>query len=88
MPDKVLLVMAEDSGTGRPVAGALNLIGSHALFGRNWGCMYGSAIKNLHFELCYYQVRICTPQACVNSCSVYMCLALCMPSFIATLLAY
>ncbi len=56
MPEKVLLVMAEDSASGKPVAGALNLIGSHALFGRNWGCMYGTAIKNLHFELCYYQV--------------------------------
>lgn len=56
MPEKVLLVMAEDSATGKPMAGALNLIGSDALFGRNWGCMYGSAIKNLHFELCYYQV--------------------------------
>lgn len=59
MPEKVLLVMAEDSASGKPVAGALNLIGSHALFGRNWGCMYGTAIKNLHFELCYYQV--CRP---------------------------
>ena len=58
MSDKVLLVMAEDADTNKPVAAALNLIGSHALFGRNWGCMYGSAIKNLHFELCYYQVHI------------------------------
>lgn len=55
MSEKVLLVMAEDADTGKPMAGALNLIGSDALFGRNWGCMYGSAIKNLHFELCYYQ---------------------------------
>ena len=53
MPEQVLLVMAEDGG--RPVAGALNLIGSHALFGRNWGCLHGQEIKHLHFELCYYQ---------------------------------
>ncbi|KAK9906585.1 hypothetical protein WJX75_004542 [Coccomyxa subellipsoidea] len=54
MPEQVLLVMAED-GCGRPVAGALNLIGSHALFGRNWGCAGDTDIKHLHFEVCYYQ---------------------------------
>lgn len=54
MPEQVLLVMAEDGG--RPMAGALNMIGSHALFGRNWGCTHGREIKHLHFELCYYQV--------------------------------
>lgn len=59
MADRVLLVLAETAdgapGHGRPVAGALNLIGSHALFGRNWGCLYGDRVPNLHFELCYYQ---------------------------------
>jgi predicted N-acyltransferase len=59
MPERVLLVMAEDGG--RPVAGALNLIGSHALFGRNWGCAYGRHIKHLHFEVCYYQARMYNP---------------------------
>ncbi|EFJ49911.1 hypothetical protein VOLCADRAFT_104149 [Volvox carteri f. nagariensis] len=38
------------------VAGALNLVGSHALFGRNWGQLEGREYRNLHFELCYYQV--------------------------------
>ncbi|GIL96134.1 hypothetical protein Vretimale_2017, partial [Volvox reticuliferus] len=37
------------------VAGALNLVGSHALFGRNWGQVDGREYRNLHFELCYYQ---------------------------------
>ena len=37
-------------------AGALNLLGSHALFGRNWGCAPHCYVKHLHFELCYYQV--------------------------------
>jgi uncharacterized protein len=37
------------------VAAALNLVGSHAIFGRNWGCESGAYYKNLHFELCYYQ---------------------------------
>ena len=55
MPERVLLVMAEDD-MGTPVAGALNLIGSNALFGRNWGCQWGLDVKFLHFELCYYQV--------------------------------
>jgi len=65
MPEHVLLVMAEDGG--RPMAGALNLIGSHALFGRNWGCAYDCEIKHLHFEMCYYQVTstglcmVCVP---------------------------
>ena len=56
MPDRVLLVVAEEGE--RPIAGALNMIGSHALFGRNWGCAHGAmGIKHLHFEVCYYQVR-------------------------------
>ena len=51
MPDKVLLVLALRDG--RPVAGALNLIGADALYGRYWGC--NEDIPFLHFELCYYQ---------------------------------
>ena len=51
MADRVLLVIAEMDGT--PVAGALNLIGDNALYGRNWGCT--ADFKFLHFELCYYQ---------------------------------
>jgi predicted N-acyltransferase len=38
---------------GRPVAGALNFIGSDALYGRYWGCSEDRPF--LHFELCYYQ---------------------------------
>jgi len=51
MPDRILLVMAKRSG--RYIAGALNFIGSHALFGRNWGAIEHH--RFLHFELCYYQ---------------------------------
>ena len=51
MADRVLLVLAEKEG--RPIAGALNLIGADALYGRYWGC--SEDIPNLHFELCYYQ---------------------------------
>ena len=48
--DEVLLVLAERDGI--PVAGALNLIGREALFGRYWGCLEDHAF--LHFELCYH----------------------------------
>jgi uncharacterized protein len=51
MADRILLVIAEDEGV--PVAGALNLIGSDILYGRNWGCL--DSYKFLHFEACYYQ---------------------------------
>lgn len=51
MAERVLLVIVERDG--RPVAGALNLIGSETLFGRNWGCV--EDYKFLHFEACYYQ---------------------------------
>ncbi len=49
--DHVLLVVAEDGG--KMVAGALNLIGDDALYGRYWGC--GHDYRFLHFEACYYQ---------------------------------
>lgn len=51
MADRVLLIMALRDG--RPIAGALNLIGSDALYGRNWGAI--EEVPFLHFELCYYQ---------------------------------
>src|ERR1044071_5451622 len=38
---------------GRPIAGALNLIGAEALYGRYWGAL--EDVPFLHFELCYYQ---------------------------------
>ena len=51
MADKVLLILAERNG--RPIAGALNLIGVDTLYGRYWGCT--EEVPFLHFELCYYQ---------------------------------
>ena len=51
LPDQVVLMMAENDGT--PVAGALNLVGDGALYGRNWGCQ--GEWPFLHFELCYYR---------------------------------
>jgi uncharacterized protein len=49
--DKVVLMYAENGV--RPVAGALNLAGDEALYGRNWGC--NGDWPFLHFELCYYR---------------------------------
>ena len=49
--DRVVLMLAENAG--RPVAGALNLVGAEALYGRNWGCTGDWPF--LHFELCYYR---------------------------------
>jgi predicted N-acyltransferase len=49
--ERVLLVMAKRGG--RTIAGALNLIGGDALYGRNWGAIEHHPF--LHFEVCYYQ---------------------------------
>ena len=51
MAERVLLILAERDG--RPIAGALNLIGDDTLYGRYWGCT--EEVPFLHFELCYYQ---------------------------------
>lgn len=49
--DDILLIFAEREGS--PVAGAMNVIGREALFGRYWGCIEHHAC--MHFEICYYQ---------------------------------
>ncbi|WP_237216071.1 GNAT family N-acetyltransferase [Falsiroseomonas oryziterrae] len=49
--DRVVLMVAEQDG--EPVAGALNLLGDEALYGRNWGALVDAPF--LHFELCYYR---------------------------------
>ena len=51
MSNLALLVIA--TCDKKRVAGALNLIGSDTIFGRNWGC--SDDFKFLHFEACYYQ---------------------------------
>ena len=49
--EQVVLILAKNAG--KPVAGALNIAGREALFGRNWGCRGDWPF--LHFELCYYR---------------------------------
>ncbi|MBV9566651.1 MAG: GNAT family N-acetyltransferase, partial [Hyphomicrobiales bacterium] len=51
MRDRLLFIMAKRSG--RYIAGAINLMGDLALYGRNWGCIEDHPF--LHFEVCYYQ---------------------------------
>ena len=51
MSGRIALVMARRGG--RWIAGALNFIGDHALYGRQWGAI--EHVPFLHFELCYYQ---------------------------------
>jgi hypothetical protein len=50
--DRVVLIFARDA-SGKPVAGALNLVGGGVLYGRNWGAT--KRYDFLHFEACYYQ---------------------------------
>ena len=51
MADRIMLILAYEDEL--PIAGALNFIGSEALYGRYWGC--SRDVRFLHFELCYYQ---------------------------------
>jgi uncharacterized protein len=51
MAERIVLVLAKKAG--RYIAGALNLAGRDALYGRNWGC--AGDFPYLHFEVCYYR---------------------------------
>jgi predicted N-acyltransferase len=51
LADRILLVLALRDG--RPIAGALNLVGADAVYGRYWGAV--EEVPHLHFEICYYQ---------------------------------
>ena len=51
MAEHIVLITAYEDG--QTIAGAFNLLGSNAIYGRNWGCSH--RYKFLHFEACYYQ---------------------------------
>lgn len=53
LSDKVLVVLAKDTASGRVVGGAFNMIGNGRMFGRYWGAT--EDIRFLHFNVCYYQ---------------------------------
>ena len=52
MADQTVLIMAKRGG--KYIAGALNLVGDNAIFGRHWGCCEDHPLFYI-FELCYYQ---------------------------------
>lgn len=52
MPDALHFVLAS-APSGAPLAGAFNLLGSKALYGRYWGT-FGD-VPYLHFEVCLYR---------------------------------
>jgi predicted N-acyltransferase len=51
--DRIHLVVARDKASGRRLAGAFNLLGADALFGRYWGSLEERPF--LHFEVCFYR---------------------------------
>ena len=52
MPRQIMVVFAYERGVQKPIAGAFNLVGDRALFGRYWGAREERPF--LHFNVCYY----------------------------------
>jgi hypothetical protein len=52
MPEAIHVVLARDVHSNRPIAGAFNLLGERALYGRYWGAFDERPF--LHFDVCYY----------------------------------
>jgi uncharacterized protein len=50
--DRILLVVAKDRASGRRIAGAFNVLGHNALYGRYWGALEDHNF--VHFEVCFY----------------------------------
>ena len=53
MPEQLHLVMATDAGSKKPIAGAFNLLGKRALYGRYWGAFEERPF--MHFNVCFYR---------------------------------
>jgi predicted N-acyltransferase len=52
-PDDVMVVLARERSSRRAIAGAFNLVGGGALYGRYWGATEERPF--LHFNVCYYR---------------------------------
>lgn len=52
MPRQILVVLAREKGSRKPIAAAFNLVSDRALFGRYWGAREERPF--LHFNVCYY----------------------------------
>ncbi|MCC6215459.1 MAG: GNAT family N-acetyltransferase [Polyangiaceae bacterium] len=53
MPESVLVVLARDRASERPIAMAFSLVGGGGLYGRYWGAREERPF--LHFVVCYYE---------------------------------
>jgi predicted N-acyltransferase len=53
MPEHLHVVVASDGGSKKPIAGAFNLLGKRALYGRYWGALEERPF--LHFNVCFYR---------------------------------
>jgi predicted N-acyltransferase len=53
MPESLHVVVASDAGSKKPIAGAFNLLGKRALYGRYWGALEERPF--LHFNVCFYR---------------------------------
>jgi hypothetical protein len=53
MPEHLHVVVASDASSKKPIAGAFNLLGKHALYGRYWGALEERPF--LHFNVCFYR---------------------------------
>jgi uncharacterized protein len=53
MPQHLHVVVASDSGSKKPIAGAFNLLGKRALYGRYWGALEDRPF--MHFNVCFYR---------------------------------
>lgn len=47
-------VVARDERSGKPVAGAFNVVKNARMYGRYWGADPDAQVPNLHFVVCYY----------------------------------
>jgi len=53
MPEHLHVVVASDAGSKKPIAGAFNLLGKRALYGRYWGALEERPF--MHFNVCFYR---------------------------------
>ncbi|HYQ00116.1 MAG TPA: GNAT family N-acetyltransferase [Polyangiaceae bacterium] len=53
MPEHLHVVIARDASSQRPFAGAFNLLGKQALYGRYWGALEERPF--VHFNVCFYR---------------------------------
>jgi predicted N-acyltransferase len=53
MPEHLHVVVASDGSSKKPIAGAFNLLGKRALYGRYWGALEERPF--MHFNVCFYR---------------------------------